>query len=185
MSMLQTAASHSFPKDVHQLKAPLRGSRMRCQWGCPAVIASTCKECIRRQLRDGWHCTWCFQAAGQLCGHRLSFQQKKDCRESKILVRKIIKTLAKQVVLWVREVHLKHCQTLQVLMFLMFMLTNFFWHVNFFLSKKLPRQKKQNYYIHPEVTSINKDRSATSLKFICIRHVESISFSEENVQYKF
>lgn len=146
-------------------EAPLRGSGVRCQRGCPALLASTCKEGIRRQLSSGWHCSWYFRAAKQLYGHRLSFQEKKDCGESNTWVRKITKTLAKQLVLWVREVHLKQHQRLQVLMFLMFILTNFFRHVNVSLPKRSPRQKKQNYY---KVISINKDRSATSIKFICI-----------------
>lgn len=76
------------------------------------------------------------------------------------------KDIGKELVLWVKEVHLKQHQRLQVLMSLMFIyLQTFFWHVNVSLPKKSPRQKKQNYY---KVISINKDRSATSFKFICI-----------------
>lgn len=90
-----------------------------------------------------------------------------------------MKTLAKQLLLQVWEVHLKQCQRLQMLMFLMFVLTNFFWCVKFSLLKKLYRQKKQNYY---KIISINKDRSATSFKLFCIKCSKSIYFSEENVQ---
>lgn len=148
-ALLKTAASLSLYLCPHGHPSAINYSERIC--GVQLFQLQPARTVLGGIWRLGsWYCG----AAAQLYGQRLPFWQKKDYRERNTQVKKIIKSLAKQPVLWVREGHLKLYQRLQVLMFLMSVLLNFYWPVKFSLQKKLHRQNKHNYY---NVISINKD----------------------------